>query len=132
MLKDVLSSKLLNNSRPPFLMFDKSWFFAIAHWTLWQKHYFFITCFWHSWVLTFFVSLLEIPYFHLMSWCESFLERHNFRVVLGESPETMRKLCLSTKFPHQEIRWNYSIFRSVHYQITHNRKCSRYHKNISK
>ena len=24
----------------------------------------------------------------------------------------MRKLCLSTKFPHQDIRWNYGIFRS--------------------
>ena len=24
----------------------------------------------------------------------------------------MRKLCLSTKFPHQEIRWNYDILRS--------------------
>ena len=28
-------------------------------------------------------------------------------------PETMRKLCLSTKFPHQKIRWNYGIFRSA-------------------
>ena len=27
-------------------------------------------------------------------------------------PETMRKLRLSSKFPHQEIRWNYRIFRS--------------------
>ena len=25
----------------------------------------------------------------------------------------MRKLCLSAKFPHQEIRWNYDIFRSI-------------------
>ena len=25
-------------------------------------------------------------------------------VISPESPETMRKLCLSTKFPHQEIR----------------------------
>ena len=33
----------------------------------------------------------------------------------AKSPETMRKLCLSTKFPHQEIRWNYGIFRSVTY-----------------
>ena len=30
----------------------------------------------------------------------------------SESSETMRKLCLSTKFPHQEIRWSYGIFRS--------------------
>ena len=29
------------------------------------------------------------------------------------SPETMRKLCLSTKFPHHDIRWNYCILRSA-------------------
>ena len=28
-------------------------------------------------------------------------------------PETVRELCISTKFPHQEIRWNYGISRSV-------------------
>ena len=28
------------------------------------------------------------------------------------SPETMRKLCLSTTFPYQEIRWKYGILRS--------------------
>ena len=33
----------------------------------------------------------------------------------GNSSKTMWKLCLSTKFPHQEIKWNYSIFRSVIY-----------------
>ena len=33
-------------------------------------------------------------------------------MVLGDSPETMRKLCISTKFPHQEIRWNFGILRS--------------------
>ena len=26
---------------------------------------------------------------------------------------TMQKLCLSTKFPRQEIRWNYGIFQSL-------------------
>ena len=31
-----------------------------------------------------------------------------------ESPETMRKPCLSTKFPHQEIRLIYGILRSRH------------------
>ena len=25
----------------------------------------------------------------------------------------MGKLCLSAKFPHQEIRWNYGIFRNI-------------------
>ena len=48
----------------------------------------------------------------MISWCGNFEERHSFRIVLGESPETMRKLCLSAKFPPQEIRWNYGIFRS--------------------
>ena len=33
--------------------------------------------------------------------------------TVSESPETMRKLCLSAKFPHQEIRWNYGTLRSV-------------------
>ena len=33
----------------------------------------------------------------------SFLWKDSFRIVSSESPETMRKLCLSTKFPHQEI-----------------------------
>ena len=33
-------------------------------------------------------------------------------MVLGDSPETMRKLFISTKFPHQEIRWNFGILRS--------------------
>ena len=38
---------------------------------------------------------------------------HSFRIVLDESLETLRKLCLSTTFPHQEIRWNYGILRSA-------------------
>ena len=29
------------------------------------------------------------------------MERHSFRIALVDLPETMRKLCLSTKFPHQ-------------------------------
>ena len=42
---------------------------------------------------------------------------HNFTLFPGVNSlsdllETMRKLCLSTKFPLQEIRWNYSILRS--------------------
>ena len=35
-----------------------------------------------------------------------FCGKAQFRIVSGTSPETMRKLCLSTKFLHQEIRWN--------------------------
>ena len=41
------------------------------------------------------------------------MQRHSFRKVSGESPETMRKLCLSSKFPHKEIRWFYGILRST-------------------
>ena len=40
------------------------------------------------------------------------MERHSFCVISGESPETMRKLCLSLKFLHQEIRWNHGLFLS--------------------
>ena len=35
-----------------------------------------------------------------------FFGKAQFLHSSGESPETMRKLCLSAKFPHQEIRWN--------------------------
>ena len=41
------------------------------------------------------------------------MERNSFRIVSGESPKTMRKQFLSTKFPHQEIRRKYGIFCSV-------------------
>ena len=46
----------------------------------------------------------KILKYHLISWCGNFVERHSLRRVLGESPETMRKLCPATKFPHQEIK----------------------------
>ena len=32
--------------------------------------------------------------------------------IAGISLGTMQKLCLSTTFPYQEIRWIYGIFRS--------------------
>ena len=35
------------------------------------------------------------------------------KVQFPQRSETLRKLCLSTKFPHQEIRRNYGILRSV-------------------
>ena len=49
------------------------------------------------------LALRKIPQFHLIYWCENFVGRHSFRIVSGDSPETMRKLCLPTKFSHQEI-----------------------------
>ena len=48
-------------------------------------------------------TLQKIPYFHLISWCGNFMERHSFCIVSGDSPKTMQKLCLATKFPHQEL-----------------------------
>ena len=56
-------------------------------------------------------SLRKIIEFHLITWWGNFMERHSFRIVLGDSPETMQKLCLSTKFPDQKIRWNYGILQ---------------------
>ena len=57
-------------------------------------------------------------------WCGNFVERCSFRLVSGDLPETLRKLCLSTKFSHQEIRWNYGIFRSDRYGYKYNGKQS--------
>ena len=37
------------------------------------------------------------------SRCGNFMERHSSRIVLGESSETMQKLCVSTKFPHMKL-----------------------------
>ena len=55
-------------------------------------------------------ALQKIPSFHLISSCGNFVERESFRIISGESPKTMQKLYLSTKFPHQEIRSKYHIF----------------------
>ena len=48
----------------------------------------------------------KIPKFHLISWCRNFVEKHSFCIVLGDLPEAIQKLCLSTKFPHHESRCN--------------------------
>ena len=36
-------------------------------------------------------------------------------IVSGELVETIRKLCLSKKLPHQKIRWNYFLLRCVYH-----------------
>ena len=56
--------------------------------------------------------LRNIPFLFLASCCGDFLESHSFCILLGESPKTMQKLCLSTTFPQQQIRWNCAIFHS--------------------
>ena len=87
-------------------------------------------CFWHLlnqflpehfehfryWSLENYIVITQLllgkkPQFHLISWYGNFAERHSFRIISDDSPETIRKLCLSAKFPHQEIRWDYGIFR---------------------
>ena len=55
------------------------------------------------------------------------MERHSFCMVSCELPKTMRKLYLSTKFPHQEIRWNYGIFHSEQFFETPLDHCSMSH-----
>ena len=49
------------------------------------------------------ILLRKIPQFHLISWCGNFAERHSFHKVSGSSPKTMRKMCLSAKFP--KVSW---------------------------
>ena len=41
-------------------------------------------------------TLQKIPKFHLTFWCVIFVEKHSLRIVSSKSPETMRKLHLST------------------------------------
>ena len=67
----------------------------------------------YSNVLNVLYHCVKIPQFHLISWCENFVKRQIFLIVLADSPETMRKMYLSTKFPQQEIRWNYGVLHSV-------------------
>ena len=33
-------------------------------------------------------SLRKMPYFHLISWCGIFVERHGFHIVSGESAQS--------------------------------------------
>ena len=48
--------------------------------------------------------LCQIPSFHLISQCGKCVGRHSFRIILGELPGTMRKLCLSTKLPVNQVK----------------------------
>ena len=40
------------------------------------------------------------------------MERHSFRIVSGGSTETLRKLYISGKFAHHEIRWSFGVLHS--------------------
>ena len=50
---------------------------------------------------------------HLIFWNGNFLKTHSFSRVLADSPETLRKLCISIKSPCQEIRWNFNILCKI-------------------
>ena len=75
--------------------------------------------------LTTHIILNTVISLNFLLW--TFCERHSFPRVSGDSPKTLRKLCLSAKFPHQEIRWNYGILRS-----DRNREVTRLTQNLSK
>ena len=62
-----------------------------------------------------YTRLRNMLWFHLIFCCGNFVERYSFRIA--RVPEAMRKLCLSTKFPHQKIRKNHSILRSASNRI---------------
>ena len=64
-------------------------------------------------------SWRKLPKLYLISWCGNFVERHSFRGVSGNWPETMRKRCLSTKFSHFEIKRNFGILHSKYYDLLH-------------
>ena len=49
-------------------------------------------------------TLRKILNFQLIFWCGNFAERYSFCRLPDNLPETLRKLCLSTKLPHQKIR----------------------------
>ena len=72
------------------------------------KGFFLSSSYWYHSIFT----LRKIPQFHLNSWCGNYVKRHSFCIVSGDWSETTQKLCLSTKFSHQEIRWNYGNLRS--------------------
>ena len=55
---------------------------------------------------------------YLISWCESFVEAQGFRRVLRVLLETLRKLYVSTKFPHQETRWSFGVLYSDRRHLT--------------
>ena len=59
------------------------------------------------------------PNFLVSKFCGKAQFPHSF-------PETVRKLSLSTKFSHQDIRWNYGIFHSgsqLHIRCTNSILC---------
>ena len=53
---------------------------------------------------------LPLPYVKYQKSGEKSSEKLSEK--LGKLPETLQKLCVSTKFPHQKITWNFGILCS--------------------
>ena len=53
------------------------------------------------------VKMLQI---YLIFWRGNFVKRHSFHIVLGDSPENMRTLWVSIKFPHKELKMKLRYF----------------------
>ena len=64
------------------------------------------------------MSLRKIPNIHLICWWGNFVETHNFLMESGKWSKTLQKPCISTKIPHQEVRWNYGIFWCVYISMS--------------
>ena len=58
-------------------------------------------------------SLHKTSKFHLISCCLNFVEAQTFCRVLGESLKNLRKLCVSTKFPHIKKLSEITVFCAV-------------------
>ena len=68
--------------------------------------------------LTHFVSItakntVTSPDFLVWKFCRKTQFPHSF----GRFARNYAEMCLSAKFPHQEIRWNCSIFRSEYFHL---------------
>ena len=68
-------------------------------------------------------ALRKISKFYLISWRGNFVETH---IVSEELLAIHSKLFVSTKFPRQEIRWNYGIFY-MWWKINRNTQTSEVH-----
>ena len=62
------------------------------------------TSFWLIILIPLPYSLGKRPKFHLIFGCGNFVEKRSFRRVSGDSSDTLWKLCVSIKFPHQEMK----------------------------
>ena len=89
-----------------FVKYARMWVFSNPYFPLYEE----------LWVTDTAKNTLISPNFLVWKFCgkaqfpHSF-GRYSFHIVSGESPKTMWKLFLSSKFPHQEITRNYGIFR---------------------